>query len=120
MERAPDARGIQTAVMVGDPDKPGFYVVLTKWLKGHHFSHPHFHPNDRYITVLQGTWWVGTGARIRSRAQFRPDARRQLRHPFRQAGCTGTAPRTKTPCWLIIGRGPGHRDRGGGEQVAIV
>jgi hypothetical protein len=57
----PDARGVQTAALVGDPDKPGFYVVLTKWLKGNHFSHPHFHPNDRYITVLQGTWWVGTG-----------------------------------------------------------
>jgi hypothetical protein len=24
-------------------------------------SHPHFHPYDRYITVLSGTWWVGTG-----------------------------------------------------------
>jgi quercetin dioxygenase-like cupin family protein len=24
-------------------------------------SHPHFHPHDRYITVLSGTWWVGTG-----------------------------------------------------------
>jgi len=22
---------------------------------------PHFHPNDRYIYVLEGTWWVGTG-----------------------------------------------------------
>ena len=58
---APSAQGNQNAVLVGDPDKPGFYIVLTKWLKGHHFSHPHFHPNDRYIVVLQGTWWVGTG-----------------------------------------------------------
>ena len=56
-----DARGVQTAVVAGDPGKPGFYAVLTKWLKGNHFSRPHFHPNDRYITVLQGTWWVGTG-----------------------------------------------------------
>jgi hypothetical protein len=24
-------------------------------------SRPHWHPNDRYITVLKGTWWVGTG-----------------------------------------------------------
>src|SRR5579863_3511442 len=30
-------------------------------VKGNHFSRPHFHPNDRYIVVLQGTWWVGTG-----------------------------------------------------------
>src|SRR5258705_7867969 len=58
---APDSRGVQNAVVVGDPSKPGFYVVFTKWLKGNHFSRPHFHPNDRYITVLQGTWWMGSG-----------------------------------------------------------
>jgi hypothetical protein len=45
---------------VGDPDKPGLYVILVKWT-AHHMSHPHFHPNDRFITVLSGTWWVGTG-----------------------------------------------------------
>lgn len=24
------------------------------------FSPPHFHPETRYITVLKGTWWIGT------------------------------------------------------------
>src|SRR4051794_13248950 len=61
---AADARGVQTAVVVGDPSKPGFYAVYTKWLKGNHFSRPHFHPNDRYITVLQGTWYVGSGPKF--------------------------------------------------------
>jgi hypothetical protein len=56
-----NAAGAQSAVVVGDPSKPGFYMVYNKWIKGNHFSHPHFHPNDRYIVVLQGTWWVGTG-----------------------------------------------------------
>ena len=59
-----DARGAQNAVVVGDPSKPGFYMVYTKWTKGNHFSHPHFHPNDRYIVVLQGTWWVGSGPKF--------------------------------------------------------
>jgi hypothetical protein len=27
-------------------------------------SRPHFHPNDRFITVLAGTWWVGTGSKF--------------------------------------------------------
>jgi quercetin dioxygenase-like cupin family protein len=53
--------GSETAVLVGDPSKPGLYVVLTKW-KAHHNSKPHSHPNDRFITVLSGTWWVGTGS----------------------------------------------------------
>ena len=56
-----NAAGVQQAVVVGDPTKPGFYVVYTKWTKGNHFSRPHSHPNDRFIVVLQGTWWVGSG-----------------------------------------------------------
>jgi hypothetical protein len=24
-------------------------------------GNPHFHPNDRFVMVLSGTWWVGTG-----------------------------------------------------------
>jgi len=59
-----DARGAQSAVVVGDPTKPGFYMVYNKWTKGNHFSRPHFHPNDRYIVVLQGTWWVGSGPKF--------------------------------------------------------
>ena len=55
-------RGSESAVLVGDPSKPGLYVVLQKWL-AHNNSRPHFHPNDRFITVLSGTWWVNTGAK---------------------------------------------------------
>jgi len=54
--------GAETAILVGDPSKPGLYVVLQKWLP-HNNSRPHFHPNDRFITVLSGTWWVNTGAK---------------------------------------------------------
>lgn len=57
----------QTAVLLGDPSKPGLYIELVKWFP-HNMSHPHFHPNDRYITVISGTWWVGTGTK------FDPDA----------------------------------------------
>src|SRR4051794_1679429 len=48
------------AILYGDPSKPGLYIVLTKWLPGN-MSRPHFHPNDRFVTVISGTWWVGTG-----------------------------------------------------------
>ncbi len=51
----------RTANLVGDPQKPGLYVQLLTWPKGNNFSRPHSHPNDRFITVLSGTWWVGTG-----------------------------------------------------------
>jgi quercetin dioxygenase-like cupin family protein len=56
-----DNGGNRTANLTGDPAKPGLYVQMLTWLKGNNFSHPHFHPNDRFIIVLSGTWWVGTG-----------------------------------------------------------
>jgi hypothetical protein len=55
-------RGSESFVISGDPSKPGMYVTLQKWLP-HNNSRPHFHPNDRFITVLSGTWWVNTGAK---------------------------------------------------------
>ena len=58
-----EANGAQTAVLVGDLSKPGLYVVLVRWT-AHHMSHPHWHPNNRYITVISGTWWVGTGTKF--------------------------------------------------------
>ncbi|MCB5183627.1 cupin domain-containing protein [Methylobacillus gramineus] len=62
--------GSESAVLVGDPSKPGLYVVLNKWKANHH-SRPHSHPNDRFITVLSGTWWVATGADYNP-AHFKP------------------------------------------------
>jgi hypothetical protein len=57
----PNAAGTnETMVLYGDPDKAGPYAVLLKWKAGN-MSRPHFHPNDRHIMVMKGTWWVGTG-----------------------------------------------------------
>ncbi len=56
------AGSAETAVLMGDPNKPGLYIELVKWYP-HNNSRPHFHPNDRYITVLSGTWWVGSGTK---------------------------------------------------------
>jgi hypothetical protein len=53
----------ETAIMYGDPTKPGPYVIQLKWLPGN-MSRPHFHPNDRFFVVVKGTWWVGTGEKF--------------------------------------------------------
>src|ERR1700709_1859160 len=61
MKWVPNAAGTaDTAILYGDPAKPGLYVVRYRWKAGN-MSRPHFHPNDRLIVVLSGTWWVGTG-----------------------------------------------------------
>lgn len=49
-----------TATVQGDPSKPGLYIQLLKW-HPNKMSRPHFHSTERYITVLSGTWWIGTG-----------------------------------------------------------
>ena len=54
------AAGVNQKILFGDPTKPGFYMVMNRFQPGN-FSKPHFHPNDRFITVVKGTWYVGTG-----------------------------------------------------------
>lgn len=55
--------GSQSAILFGDPSKPGLYVQLLK--RGpNNWSQPHSHPNDRFITVLAGTMWIGTGSKF--------------------------------------------------------
>jgi quercetin dioxygenase-like cupin family protein len=52
--------GAASALLYGDPSKPGLYVQLLK--RGpNQWSKPHSHPNDRYLTVLEGTFWAGSG-----------------------------------------------------------
>ena len=53
----------KTATLFGDPSKTGLYVQVTK--RGpNNWSQPHAHPNERFITVLAGTFFIGTGAQF--------------------------------------------------------
>ncbi len=49
-----DARGGQNAVVVGDPSKPGFYMVYTKWTKGNHFSRPDGAKDEDAVLLIVG------------------------------------------------------------------
>jgi hypothetical protein len=53
--------GVKTAVLFGDPNKPGMYVVRNIFPEGI-MSTPHFHSEDRFVTVIKGTWYAGTDA----------------------------------------------------------
>jgi quercetin dioxygenase-like cupin family protein len=57
------AAPVLSAVLYGDPNQPGPYAVRNRFSPGT-FSRPHFHPNDRFIIVVSGTWWVGTGEKF--------------------------------------------------------
>src|SRR6202167_105621 len=56
----PGGHGAQQATLLGDPDNPGIYVIRAKF-PPHVMDNPHWHPNARYVTVLEGTWYTGTG-----------------------------------------------------------
>ena len=56
--------GAETAKVFGDSTKPEAYGIVIKW-PPHINTRPHSHPNDRIVTVLAGTWYVGTGAKYR-------------------------------------------------------
>jgi len=48
----PHGFGAQQATLLGNPDKPGMYVVRVKF-PPHVMDRPHWHPNARYVTVLE-------------------------------------------------------------------
>ena len=53
--------GAANTVVWGNPTVAGQpYIVRNRFSPGA-FSPPHFHPETRYITVIKGTWWVGSG-----------------------------------------------------------
>ena len=102
---APSAAGSQNAVMVGDPSKPGLYVVFNKWLKGNHFSKPHSHPNDRFITVVGGTWWMGSGSTFDPDHSIPLPAGTFVNHWAKQTHWDGA--KNEDASLVIFGEGPG-------------
>jgi hypothetical protein len=95
--------GNANAVLYGDPSKPGLYIVLVKWHAGH-MSHPHFHPNDRFITVISGTWWVGSGTKFDPEATVPMPAGSFVTHFGKQVHYDGA--KEGDTVLEIVGEGP--------------
>jgi hypothetical protein len=55
--------GAQAAVLAGDPSKPGAYVIRAKFPDGYKVP-PHWHPTDENVTVIKGTFLIGTGEKF--------------------------------------------------------
>ncbi|MDN3567724.1 cupin domain-containing protein [Paeniroseomonas aquatica] len=98
------AAGNQQAVLVGDPAGPGFYAVMVRWLPGH-MSRPHSHPNDRFITVLSGTWWMGSGPAFSPETTVPVPAGGFVTHHARGVHYDGA--KAEPAVLLIVGEGPG-------------
>ena len=116
----PDARGFIAAqpedlqppdggrqiVILGDPGKAGMYVMRTTFPAGQG-TRPHFHSQDRYVTVIKGTWWVALGPNAdvydpNNMVPMKPGS--FIFHPANGHHYDGT--RTEDVTVQIIGMGP--------------
>ncbi len=57
---SPAIPGVHTALMYGDPTKPGPFVYRGRFPAGYK-TPPHAHLEDRTVTVISGTLYVGNG-----------------------------------------------------------
>ena len=55
--------GVQLAILVGTPSRPGPYVVRVKVPAGARLM-PHRHPEDRIYTVISGIFYIGLGEKF--------------------------------------------------------
>src|SRR5207237_154685 len=55
--------GFDLAVVDGDPSKEGLFTIRIKGVDGAMVP-PHWHPNDEHLTVIKGTFLLGTGEKF--------------------------------------------------------
>jgi len=55
--------GAQLAVLAGNPERPGPFVIRVRFPPGYRVA-PHHHPADEYVTVISGDLSVGMGNRF--------------------------------------------------------
>jgi hypothetical protein len=100
----PNGHGVQQATLLGDPGKPGIYVVRVKF-PPYTMDVPHWHPNARYVTVLEGTWYTGTGDKFdfAKAVPLKPGS--FMLHPPKATHWDGSGS-AETVIVQIIGEGP--------------
>lgn len=57
----PGLEGVSGVLIKGNPNEAGIYVMRARFEPGT-LSKPHYHDQDRHITVVSGTWVFGTDA----------------------------------------------------------
>ena len=72
--------GVETAVVEGDPSKPGYYLTINHFPAGV-MSRPHYHPDERYVIVLRGTWYTDEGKVFRPKETTPLKPGDFMRHP---------------------------------------
>lgn len=103
-EPDPDIPGLGYAVLSGDPDEAGTYVIRLNIPPGLTFP-PHYHDQDRHVTVITGVWAFGTGysGKCEDTTPLKPGA--YVFHPKGAVHFDGACGETSVEV-QIIGQGP--------------
>ncbi|MCE7997600.1 MAG: DUF4437 domain-containing protein [Rhodobiaceae bacterium] len=96
LQPVPGLQGLTAAVLYGNPDEPGPYVIRVRFDTGVR-SPPHSHNQDRFITVIDGIWHFGVGI---------------------SGGCEGTKP-LPAGSFAFHPKGELHYDGSCGEPVTV-
>ena len=105
--KSPFGIGPASAVLYGDPTKPGIYVIRIHWPKNM-MSRPHTHAQDRHVVVLSGTWYTGTGKAFEPEKSVPLKAGGYMMHPSGAVHWDGT--REDEAVIQITGMGPVSTD----------
>lgn len=105
----PNGHGVQQAILLGDPAKSGTYVVRVRF-PPYVMDVPHWHPKARYVTVLEGTWYTGTGDSfdVARAVPLKPGS--VMMHPARATHWDGSGG-PEAVIVQITGEGPGTTTR---------
>jgi quercetin dioxygenase-like cupin family protein len=96
--------GLEQVILFGNPDQPGIYVVRYRFPPGMH-SNPHYHSQDRQITVIKGVWYMGMGEKAELETAVPMPAGSYAFHPAGAVHWDGAGPGEETIV-QVIGMGP--------------
>jgi quercetin dioxygenase-like cupin family protein len=99
----PGFEGVKFANIAGDPSKPGIYVIRVKFSPGR-MTRPHWHPEDRHVIVISGTWYMGEGDTFEPDKTVPLKAGSYARHPAKLHHYDGA--KDEEVILQIVGYGP--------------
>jgi hypothetical protein len=99
-----DATKMNNNRVFGSANQTGFYITRNR-LGANQTSRPHYHTMDRWVTVIKGTWYGGTGKVFRAKEMVPMPPGSVMYHPAYFIHYDGNQDGTETIV-QIMGYGP--------------
>ncbi len=80
LEWAGTETGTSLVRLEGNSAEEGFYILRVRFPHGS-YTTPHYHDQDRYITVISGTWYSATSSDATMEEMVQLPAGSYMKHP---------------------------------------